>query len=101
MRIGLDTGGGTAERTAAVGADDERRRNDVAVAERDRHVVTIDVDRLRRLVDPAQHELRRAGIERRDEMTVFDVPAERFKADLARLEAHLRRAPDPPRAVDD
>ena len=46
-------------------------------------------------------DARRALLERGDQMPVLDVVAERVEPDFGRLEAHLRRAPQPAGVVDD
>src|SRR4051812_39241972 len=87
LRVGaahaVDAGSRTAERAAAIGADDETRRDGVAVFRRDHDVAVTALDRDGVTLDPLQRLNRyRAAIERRDQMAVRDVLPERIEPDL-------------------
>ncbi len=100
--VNRDTGGVTAERVAPVGADDERRVQRIAALERHGHGVVARRDAEHFVLDQAQvGERAGALLERRDQMTILDVVAERLEIDLVGRELHLRCAPQPSGVVDD
>ena len=97
----FDPGRGAAQRIGAVGADDEPRRDQIAVVEPDDDAILGGLDRGRARIDaPQGRKGGRAALQRGDQMPVLDVVAECRKPDLARREGHLRRA-DQPRGVVD
>ena len=96
--LGLDAGGGAAERLAPVGADDEPRGERRAAVERDRDIAVARLDRRGGGRDPPQVRQRGgAAVERRDQVPVLDIVAEGFEPDLGRLERDLGRADQPRR----
>ena len=99
--VDADAGGLTAERAPAIGADDQRRTERVATLERHHHFVSSGIDADDLVVDHAQYrEALRFLLERRDQMAVLDIVAEGFEPDLAGVELHLGRAPQPAGIVD-
>ena len=106
LRIGararLDAGFRAAERAATIGADDQPRREPLAVAEAHARCVVREREaRLDRALDQSQVRLRRRRRQQRDvQRGVVDVHAEGGEAQLGRAEQHLRRAPQAAGVVD-
>ena len=99
--IGLDPGGGAAERTPAVGADHEQRRA-LAARQPDGGAGIADLDRAGFVGDPLQRwKLARARFQGGDQRAVSDIVAESLEPDLGRGEAHLRRPDEPLRVIDE
>src|SRR5262245_6192180 len=89
-----DPGSLAAERPAPLGADSEPRRHDVSASQCHEHARIAGRDRLRILRNYAEsRQLPGTGMQRGQEVAILDVVTKGRKADLARLETHLRRAP--------
>ena len=98
----LDAGGRAAQRAPTVGADNETCGDGVAVFQRNGRAAVAGFDRDGVVLDPGQRAERlRPLLQRRDQMPVLDVVAERVEADLGRRKLHLGRADEPCGGVDD
>jgi len=102
MAVALDAGRRAAERAPSVSADGEPRVDAVAAVEHDGDAGLAGLNRVSFVLDPGERrQCPRAGIQRREQMAVFDVVAEGVEADFGCREANLRRANEPPGGVDD
>ena len=102
MLVSVDQRRLTAERTASVGADCERRGERAVLFQRDRDAVGLDRHAKCLVLDDREVGQRpRVLRQRLDQNAVLDVPAKRFKADFLGIEFHLRCTPEPAGVVDD
>ena len=106
LRIGAavqrNAGGGAADRVAPVGPDGEPAIERCAVRESGGDAGIVDADRLRGGCRVGEGRHRGDAVPQGgDQMSVLDIPGERFEPDLGRVKAHLGCAPQPAGVVHD